>query len=257
MDESSEESDSSRAWTLATYWLRWHCTRPRRGRAMRRQVGVTLRTTCTRRRAGESAQRRQRSGHTGFHAGNSHGVAEHERLDWLAGVYFQHRENTYSRTSRRRVSTRRPITPPPISATPTTCMFSTSISRSMRLQATARLAGARPIAGACRWAPAGSSSTERSTKRLMATGTVARPTARATRQRRMCRRGISIAYTPTDDSTVYAVISNGYRPGGPNLPPWSAGDCEADLAQLAMTPCLSSSRRMSCGTTRSAQGRHF
>ena len=42
----------------------------------------------------------------------------------------------------------------------------------------------------------------------------------------------SIAYTPSDDSTYYAVISNGFRPGGPNLPPWSAGDCEADLAAI-------------------------
>jgi outer membrane receptor protein involved in Fe transport len=42
----------------------------------------------------------------------------------------------------------------------------------------------------------------------------------------------AIAYTPTGDSTYYAVVSNGYRPGGPNLPPWSAGSCDADLEEL-------------------------
>lgn len=43
---------------------------------------------------------------------------------------------------------------------------------------------------------------------------------------------LSASYTPSDDSTYYAVISNGYRPGGPNLAQWSAGNCAADLAEL-------------------------
>ena len=43
---------------------------------------------------------------------------------------------------------------------------------------------------------------------------------------------LSASYTPSDDPTYYAVISNGYRPGGPNLAQWSAGNCDADLAEL-------------------------
>jgi outer membrane receptor protein involved in Fe transport len=43
---------------------------------------------------------------------------------------------------------------------------------------------------------------------------------------------LSASYTPSDDRTYYAVISNGYRPGGPNLGQWNAGDCDADLAEL-------------------------
>lgn len=43
---------------------------------------------------------------------------------------------------------------------------------------------------------------------------------------------LSASYTPSDDRTYYAVISNGYRPGGPNLAEWSAGNCDADLAEI-------------------------
>jgi outer membrane receptor protein involved in Fe transport len=40
----------------------------------------------------------------------------------------------------------------------------------------------------------------------------------------------TISYKPDDDRTYYAVASNGYRPGGPNLGEPGGIDCSADLA---------------------------
>lgn len=42
----------------------------------------------------------------------------------------------------------------------------------------------------------------------------------------------AVSYRPNDDRTYYAVASNGYRPGGPNLPPPAGLGCDADLAEL-------------------------
>jgi iron complex outermembrane recepter protein len=155
-----------------------------------------------------------------------------ERLDWLAGVYFQHRENTYSQD----------FPAPGFDAQTDNAaadfgypdnLYVLDIDQPVDEIAGYGEIGWRPadrwrLSMGARWFQFDRTEHEKADGYWNGGPTDRKSDASETD----VSPRYSIAYTPTDDSTVYAVISNGYRPGGPNLPPWSAGDCEADLAAI-------------------------
>ena len=155
-----------------------------------------------------------------------------ERLDWLAGVYFQHRDNTYSQD----------FPAPGFDAQTGNAaadfgypdnLYVLDIDQPVDEIAGYGEIGWRPadrwrLSMGARWFQFDRTEHEKADGYWNGGPTDRKSDATETD----VSPRYSVAYTPTDDSTYYAVISNGYRPGGPNLPPWSAGDCDADLAAI-------------------------